>query len=321
MVKIPTESLVRDLRGLAIWLGKQPTLKEYNEYGKYATGTIKNRFGSWTDGREAAGITEENGFRKNRTYWHTEGELREELHRLEKEHGTVTTDIMKKHSDKFSVKVYQKRYGSWNEALIENGCTPYERGDVPAEDLIDALRGLGQMFGRRPKSSEFIERTRYNTKIIYEHFESYNDLLDQAGFLPPEFTTECDYCGDEITVKRVKFEKHDHSFCDRHCHGKFLAESRNCEIGGSINYGPLFDENREKALKRDQYRCQGCGMTDQKHREEYGRSLTMHHISRKHWPDDPEEHHRLENLVTLCNSCHPYWEGIPVRPQLVDVYG
>jgi len=58
-----------------------------------------------------------------------------------------------------------------------------------------------------------------------------------------------------------------------------------------------WDRAREQALKRDQYRCQACtahpGKTS-------GVDLQVHHIH----PIDDGGTHRLDNLLTLCNSCH-----------------
>lgn len=48
--------------------------------------------------------------------------------------------------------------------------------------------------------------------------------------------------------------------------------------------------SREKALRRDKYTCQNCGL----------RANQVHHIiPRKHGGTD-----KLENLTSLCETCH-----------------
>ena len=55
--------------------------------------------------------------------------------------------------------------------------------------------------------------------------------------------------------------------------------------------------NRERAIKRDQYRCQYCRRCDSVYPNT---DLHVHHIR----PIKKAGTHELENLVTLCNRCH-----------------
>jgi 5-methylcytosine-specific restriction endonuclease McrA len=52
---------------------------------------------------------------------------------------------------------------------------------------------------------------------------------------------------------------------------------------------------REAVLARDDYRCQSCG----KPWQEGSRSIVVHHL------DEDKSHNTMENLLTLCRSCHP----------------
>lgn len=89
-------------------------------------------------------------------------------------------------------------------------------------------------------------------------------------------------------------------------------------IGGEakkIYYGPNWSRQRRKARERDGYQCRHCGMTDEKHKEEYGRELHVHHIERFNDFDLGDPFHDypgandLDNLVTLCRGCHDRFEG------------
>ncbi len=72
------------------------------------------------------------------------------------------------------------------------------------------------------------------------------------------------------------------------------------------DYGPTWATQRDKARARDGYRCRGCGAP-----ERAGRSHDVHHLqpfrtfgyARGHNRYDVIAN-RLENLVTLCPSCH-----------------
>jgi 5-methylcytosine-specific restriction protein A len=58
-----------------------------------------------------------------------------------------------------------------------------------------------------------------------------------------------------------------------------------------------FGGNRQNALERDKYTCQKCGKT---HHEAV---LDVHHKD-KTGRNKKEHNHSLENLITLCHSCH-----------------
>jgi 5-methylcytosine-specific restriction endonuclease McrA len=73
------------------------------------------------------------------------------------------------------------------------------------------------------------------------------------------------------------------------------TEKESDEKVAPVGYGTLWRERRQDALERDGYMCQECGQTE---------DLTVHHITSIREFIEPEEAHRLENLVTLCAGCH-----------------
>jgi len=80
-------------------------------------------------------------------------------------------------------------------------------------------------------------------------------------------------------------------------------------------YGTSWPTQRQKALLRDQYRCQECGITDAEHRESNSRGLHVHHIMPYREFDTDREAHRLENLLAVCTACH---SRIEPRSEEVD---
>jgi DEAD/DEAH box helicase domain-containing protein len=64
------------------------------------------------------------------------------------------------------------------------------------------------------------------------------------------------------------------------------------------NYGPNWNEQRDKARARDGYICRVCGVSEGEHAHH------VHHITPFRTFSNYQEANRLENLTTLCPSCH-----------------
>lgn len=136
---------------------------------------------------------------------------------------------------------------------------------------------------------------------------------------------ECTYCGS--SVHRYKRQFRAMPFCDHDCYGAWLSENKSGENStrwkggdtlGNIYYGPNWIQQKKKALRRDQYRCQRCFKSE----NELTRKPDVHHLKRIRWyknnldaPEWYKKGNKLDNLVCLCPSCHRKWEGIPLRPQ------
>lgn len=65
-----------------------------------------------------------------------------------------------------------------------------------------------------------------------------------------------------------------------------------------INYGPNWTFQKDRARERDEYRCQVCG------RQETGRAHHVHHKIPFRQFRSMYEANNLDNLITLCPSCH-----------------
>jgi 5-methylcytosine-specific restriction endonuclease McrA len=78
---------------------------------------------------------------------------------------------------------------------------------------------------------------------------------------------------------------------------------------GDYYRGPNWHRQREKARNRDNYECQKCRSEKQ---------LQVHHITPYDSFDDYKEANRLQNLITLCTSCHHKleWGSITVQSDL-----
>lgn len=132
---------------------------------------------------------------------------------------------------------------------------------------------------------------------------------------------QCDTCGVRTEKHMVNLEKRDNVFCSKECHDEHMAGRYKADRPQSdIPYGPNWEIQRERRLEKDGYECVACSISNAEHIDQYGVSLHVHHITpiRRFFDGrqlNYERANRLENLVTLCSSCHGRWEGIPLRPQ------
>jgi 5-methylcytosine-specific restriction endonuclease McrA len=141
---------------------------------------------------------------------------------------------------------------------------------------------------------------------------------DSPAYKGAKVTKDCPNCGTENSRYKGSI---DGGFCNRECYGEWLSENNSGEnhprwSGGSPRYyGSNWEQQRKRALERDGYVCQVCGMDNPTHKQEFGEALHVHHIHPIANYDKPEKANYLDNLITMCESCHHRWEGIPLKPQ------
>jgi len=88
-------------------------------------------------------------------------------------------------------------------------------------------------------------------------------------------------------------------------------------LNNTSSRGPNWQRQREKALKRDCYQCQDCGMTEDQCRSAYGRGLDVDHTAPFHNFSDYRKANALSNLKCLCASCHRKIEATRGMVQMV----
>ncbi len=114
MKRISDKTLIKDLlRVSEILMKKVVTSSEYYEHGKYSSPTITERFGSWSNFVDKAGL-EQTGFIKRID----NEELFNEIERIWTALGKQpTTTDMKKGISKYSLDSFTRRFGGWRNAL------------------------------------------------------------------------------------------------------------------------------------------------------------------------------------------------------------
>lgn len=116
----------------------------------------------------------------------------------------------------------------------------------------------------------------------------------------------CDYCDDTFSVKPSRAKKHKRHFCNKDCESRWRSENIVGEAhhrwkGGEYqSYGQGWSRCRRQARRRDNYTCQDCGIKE----ENLDHELDVHHIKLVREFNNPSDAHFLDNVVTLCRSCH-----------------
>ena len=111
------EELLGDLRELADELGEPPRFKEMVEHGDHRARTYTKRYGSWAEALEAAGLDPDD--RSGGTQQVSTDQLLADLHRLRDELGRVPTATDVVEEGRHGIATYQRRFGSWSEAVEE----------------------------------------------------------------------------------------------------------------------------------------------------------------------------------------------------------
>jgi excisionase family DNA binding protein len=114
----------------------------------------------------------------------------------------------------------------------------------------------------------------------------------------------CDWCKKEIIRVPAQIEKH--NFCSTSCMGKYQTKNysgKNSKhwLGDYQKYyGSDWNHQRNAARERDNFECQICGIkeTVKQHDVHHKKAFATFGIERH------KEANELNNLITLCNSCH-----------------
>lgn len=117
------------------------------------------------------------------------------------------------------------------------------------------------------------------------------------------YAKRCHPCGMKVTALKNRGRKASLETRKklRESHVGQVAWNKGKGSGRKYLYYPSLFTNdlfREEIKKRDDYICQGCGVTEEEHIIVFGRSLDIHHI------DYVKTNLDKTNLVTTCRACN-----------------
>ena len=173
------------------------------------------------------------------------------------------------------------------------------------------------------------DRARFCSQDCLHRWRSENESGDDSIYWKGRIEIECEYCGDAFEIAPWRQDRA--RFCSQDCLHRWRSENERSKNhsdwkGGYRRYYSTADwkETAQQARESDGYACQACGISQEEHVEEYGRKLEIHHIKPllEHRDEegeiDYEVANNLDNLVSLCSSCHTRYEGLPVIPRDAD---
>lgn len=207
---------------------------------------------------------------------------------------------------KYTWSAIQGHFDGMRDIQEVAGLEPLEKGRVTLECEV-----CGEEFSEKyaKKDSRRFCSPECDRKWRSEAFSGEGNPYDYNQI---QFT--CEWCGESYT--RNAAQKGSTRFCSPEC----VIEWRSREFSGENHprwkdngeyyRGPNWERQREKARNRDGHECQHCGDSDSQ--------LVVHHIKPYVEFDDYKEANRVQNLITLCQSCHSNveWGNIDIQPQL-----
>lgn len=335
----PEGDLIAEMQRLADELGRPPTCDDMNEHGEYSNTPYYNRWGSWADAREAAGLTPG----KTRRDAIPKGKLLKEIKRLKSEGGRVPRlEDLEAHG-RFSADPFKRAFGSWADALTAAGYD-HDRGReyrVADWKLAWELRRLNNLTNGPITSATLKSYSDYGPKPFRRVFGSLAMALEAAGLEPTD--RQIDLAEGRQSVRRNALIQELHRLAEEYgdpprsvemyLHGQYSRERYTREFGSwgqaleaagyepwgergdyTVPYSTSWKRLREERLEMDNHTCQICGLDREEHYEKYGWGPEVHHIQKVKLHDQPEDADYLDNLITLCRKCHGRWEGIPLKP-------
>jgi hypothetical protein len=171
----------------------------------------------------------------------------------------------RKHS-RFSSRLFDKRFGSWNEALKAAGLEVELRQNVSDEELFENLEKVWTVLGRQPRREEVRKPISLFSGGTYERrFGGWRPALERFVEYANGDSVSAPPCGNQATV---------------------TASARFPDL-----------RMRWRVLTKDSFRCRSCGRSPAL---EAGVVLHVDHII----PWSKGGKTIDENLQTLCDRCN-----------------
>jgi Homing endonuclease associated repeat/HNH endonuclease len=170
---------------------------------------------------------------------------------------------------KYHRTTQQRRFGSWNEALLRAGLKVSLRQDYPGIELFENILGLWQHYGRQPRLDETYQPPSSVSGTPYRrHFGSWTNALKA-------FVDYANGTGTELVEQSTE-----------------AGADRKHKTGRNPSI-----RLRWRVLQRDNFKCCACGSSPA---ITLGVELHVDHIHP--WSEGGET--VLDNLQTLCSKCN-----------------
>jgi len=181
MTRYSDEDLLATLRELAADLGEPPARSDLQSRDDLPSkSTYRDRFGSWNDALQAAGLD------PNQPGAYSRFELLQAIDETASEvGGRPTRQDVQNHAE-ISEAPFRREFGSWSAAVETAGYSRTAR--IPTEELVEELREFANYYGEgrtaSPTKREMDDAGPYSHYIYVDRFGSWTQAVVQAGLNP-----------------------------------------------------------------------------------------------------------------------------------------
>ncbi len=173
--EVSRAEMITEIQRLADKLGQPPAVYQMRDQGKFGVTTISREFGTWS------AALEHSGYKPNKEMGVSEENLIKELTRLRNELGRPPKAEEMSRDGAYSIGTFERRFGSWNNALERGGFDLHNRINIPQKELLDELVRLSNVLGRTPTSVDMESRGRFAHATYRSAFGSWNDAVREAN--------------------------------------------------------------------------------------------------------------------------------------------
>ena len=178
-IDIDNSDLLDELDRLVDELGRTPSYNDMTQHGVYDYSVYERRFGSWNEALKRAHLEiNEQGPAERKI---PDSDLIDELKRLASELGQTPVREDMSREGAYGYTIYERRFGSWNEALKQADLAVRRERNIDDTTLLDELERLADELGRTPTYNDMTRQGRYGAGIYEQRFDSWIEALDEIG--------------------------------------------------------------------------------------------------------------------------------------------
>lgn len=177
--KTTRSDLIEDLQRIQETVGNPSSWADaIRERGRYPLSQIYSKFGDIDSALDAANIDKEVRSPISKD------QITAEISRLATDGTPPTVDQMDAEGS-YSARICGDRFGTWNDAVRAAGYEPSRVSTEYSDDeLLNEIEHLAEEFGRPPTTREMIEHGKYTASVYFRRFDSWNDAVSEAGYIP-----------------------------------------------------------------------------------------------------------------------------------------
>ncbi|MDS0281167.1 HNH endonuclease [Haloarcula onubensis] len=136
-----------------------------------------------------------------------------------------------------------------------------------------------------------------------ECVENADEFLGTPSYANRDFPRterECERCEVAFSVLDSTLQRDPCRFCSQECLYDWMSNELYEGTRPENAYRGKWWSIRRAARQRDDCECQICGMDE----DDLGRKPDVHHITPLRKFENPQDAHKLDDVITLCPLCH-----------------